>query len=223
MQSVRVIIQVDEDLHENLIKPLKQEHKLNKLIVELLRAYQGDSYVNASATVSMDTRDKSSREDLLESLKGMRDNIEALRFLNEETRNLTEEGKDFLSEDLFQSDIKDSQTENEEGSLEIKDVKTEVKMLESKDYVTRAEFNSLIEGQNKILELLKSGSLFNKALANENTNNNIQETKKESKDHVVESVDTRNLIEDKDAEVIKDDINGSSLVESLLDGMDFQF
>lgn len=216
MQDIRVILQIEDDvLIEEVIRPLQKERKFSKLIVELLNAYYKDAYVNARATISLESKESSSREELLESLKGMRDNIEALQFLNEETKNLTDDGSELFSTIVTSTDKEDKSTE--------------IKMLNSSNYVTREEFNALIEGQNQILELLKSGSLVEKAKGTETTKATPKESvSTENKEVSFEKewslTETKEVLTEKEEPTASEgDVDGSDIAASLLAGMDFNF
>ena len=212
MQDIRVILQIEDDFFvEEVIRPLQRERKLSKVLVELLKAYHKDDYVNASATISLENKEISSREDLLKSLKGMRENVEALEFLNEETKNLSEDGIDIFSTVV---------SKNEE------DVKEEPKMLESKNFVTREEFEALVKGQNEILKLLKSGSLLNR-VKDSQRNNTEDAVSAEQEESQVEKEEVKSEIKEIPTEqeelISGEETDGSSIAESLLAGMDFNF
>ena len=211
MQDIRVILQIrDDNLIKDVINPLLKERKLSKLIVELLEAYYKDEYVYTATNIAMDNKDKSSREELIANLKGMRENIDALRFLNEDVKNLADEGQEFISE--------------AEVAVEKEENQTEPKLLTLENYVTREEFNALMEGQNKILEILKGGSLFEKA---KGTQVEIKEepvkVKQEDKNEVkIEEKEC--LLENEDTDIKEETSNdGADIVNSLLEGMDFTF
>lgn len=208
MQDIRVILQIDDDnLLRDVVHPLQKERKFNRLLTELLYAYYKDEYVNASATISMESKDQSSREELLKNLKGMRDNIEALQFLNEEAKNLTEEGEDIFTT-VVTSSVKNEKVE-------------EPKMIGSENFVTRDEFNKLVEGQSKILELLKGGSLFQKAKESvEVVFAEKEEIKTEPKEV---STDIEEVITEKEEPNTSEEVDGSDIAASLLAGMDFNF
>jgi hypothetical protein len=211
MQDIRVILQIrDDNLLKDVINPLLKERKLSKLIVELLEAYYKDEYVNTATNIAMDNKDKSSREELIANLKGMRENIDALRFLNEDVKNLADEGQEFISE--------------VEVAVEKEENQTEPKLLTLENYVTREEFNALMEGQNKILEILKGGSLFEKA---KDTQAEVKQepvkVKQEDKNEV-KIEEKEYLLENENTDIVKESSNdGADIVNSLLEGMDFTF
>lgn len=211
MQDIRVILQIrDDNLIKDVINPLLKERRLSKLIVELLEAYYKDEYVNTATNIAMDNKDKSSREELIANLKGMRENIDALRFLNEDVKNLADEGQEFISE--------------AEVAVETEENQTEPKLLTLENYVTREEFNALMEGQNKILEILKGGSLFEKA---KDTQAEVKKepvkVKQEDKNEVkIEEKEC--LLENENTDIEEESSNdGADIVSSLLEGMDFTF
>lgn len=211
MQDIRVILQIrDDNLIKDVINPLLKERKLSKLIVELLEAYYKDEYVNTATNIAMDNKDKSSREELIANLKGMRENIDALRFLNEDVKNLADEGQEFIS------DV--------EVAVEKEENQTEPKLLTLENYVTREEFNALMEGQNKILEILKGGSLFEKARGTQvEVKKEPVKVKQEDKNEVkIEEKEC--LLETEDTDIKEETSNdGADIVNSLLEGMDFTF
>ena len=211
MQDIRVILQIrDDNLIKDVINPLLKERKLSKLIVELLEAYYKDEYVNTATNIAMDNKDKSSREELIANLKGMRENIDALRFLNEDVKNLADEGQEFISE--------------VEVAVEKEENQTEPKLLTLENYVTREEFNALMEGQNKILEILKGGSLFEKAKGTQaEVKQEPVKVKQEDKNEVkIEEKEC--LLENENTDIVKESSNdGADIVNSLLEGMDFTF
>lgn len=211
MQDIRVILQIrDDNLIKDVINPLLKERKLSKLIVELLEAYYKDEYVNTATNIAMDNKDKSSREELIANLKGMRENIDALRFLNEDVKNLADEGQEFISE--------------AEVAVEKEENQTEPKLLTLENYVTREEFNALMEGQNKILEILKGGSLFEKAKGTQvEVKKEPVKVKREDKNEVkIEEKEC--LLENEDTDIKEETSNdGADIVNSLLEGMDFTF
>lgn len=211
MQDIRVILQIrDDNLIKDVINPLLKERKLSKLIVELLEAYYKDEYVNTATNIAMDNKDKNSREELIANLKGMRENIDALRFLNEDVKNLADEGQEFISE--------------VEVAVEKEENQTEPKLLTLENYVTREEFNALMEGQNKILEILKGGSLFEKAKGIQvEVKNEPVEVKQEDKNEVkIEEKEC--LLENENTNIEEGSSNdGADIVNSLLEGMDFTF
>ena len=211
MQDIRVILQIrDDNLIKDVINPLLKERKLSKLIVELLEAYYKDEYVNTATNIAMDNKDKSSREELIANLKGMRENIDALRFLNEDVKNLADEGQEFISE--------------VEVAVEKEENQTEPKLLTLENYVTREEFNALMEGQNKILEILKGGSLFEKAKGTQvEVKKEPVKVKQEYKNEVkIEEKEC--LLETEDTDIKEETSNdGADIVNSLLEGMDFTF
>jgi hypothetical protein len=211
MQDIRVILQIrDDNLIKDVINPLLKERKLSKLIVELLEAYYKDEYVNTATNIAMDNKDKSSREELIANLKGMRENIDALRFLNEDVKNLADEGQEFISE--------------AEVAVEKEENQTEPKLLTLENYVTREEFNALMEGQNKILEILKGGSLFEKAKGTQvEVKKEPIKVKQEDKNEVkIEEKEC--LLENENTDIEEETSNdGADIVNSLLEGMDFTF
>lgn len=211
MQDIRVILQIrDDNLIKDVINPLLKERKLSKLIVELLEAYYKDEYVNTATNIAMDNKDKSSREELIANLKGMRENIDALRFLNEDVKNLADEGQEFISE--------------AEVAVEKEEKQTEPKLLTLENYVTREEFNALMEGQNKILEILKGGSLFEKAKGTQvEVKREPVKVKQEDKNEVkIEEKECQ--LETEDTDIKEETSNdGADIVNSLLEGMDFTF
>lgn len=211
MQDIRVILQIrDDNLIKDVINPLLKERKLSKLIVELLEAYYKDEYVNTATNIAMDNKDKSSREELIANLKGMRENIDALRFLNEDVKNLADEGQEFISE--------------AEVTVEKEENQTEPKLLTLENYVTREEFNALMEGQNKILEILKGGSLFEKAKGTQaEVKQELVKVKQEDKNEVkIEEKEC--LLENENTDIEEETSNdGADIVNSLLEGMDFTF
>ena len=211
MQDIRVILQIrDDNLIKDVINPLLKERKLSKLIVELLEAYYKDEYVNTATNIAMDNKDKSSREELIANLKGMRENIDALRFLNEDVKNLAYEGQEFISE--------------VEVAVEKEENQTEPKLLTLENYVTREEFNALMEGQNKILEILKGGSLFEKAKGTQvEVKKEPVKVKQEDKNEV-KIEEKEGLLETENTDIKEETSNdGADIVNSLLEGMDFTF
>ena len=211
MQDIRVILQIrDDNLIKDVINPLLKERKLSKLIVELLETYYKDEYVNTATNIAMDNKDKSSREELIANLKGMRENIDALRFLNEDVKNLADEGQEFIS------DV--------EVAVEKEENQTEPKLLTLENYVTREEFNALMEGQNKILEILKGGSLFEKAKGTQvEVKKEPVKVKQEDKNEVkIEEKECQLENENTDIEE-ETSSDGTDIVNSLLEGMDFTF
>lgn len=211
MQDIRVILQIrDDNLIKDVINPLLKERKLSKLIVELLEAYYKDEYVNTATNIAMDNKDKSSREELIANLKGMRENIDALRFLNEDVKNLADEGQEFISE--------------VEVVVEKEENQTEPKLLTLENYVTREEFNALMEGQNKILEILKGGSLFEKAKSTQvEVKKEPVKVKQEDKNEV-KIKEKECLLENENTDIKEETSNdGADIVNSLLEGMDFTF
>ena len=211
MQDIRVILQIrDDNLIKDVINPLLKERKLSKLIVELLEAYYKDEYVNTATNIAMDNKDRSSREELIANLKGMRENIDALRFLNEDVKNLADEGQEFISE--------------VEVAVEKEESQTEPKLLTFENYVTREEFNALMEGQNKILEILKGGSLFEKAKGTQvGVKKEPVKVKQEDKNEV-KIEEKEGLLETEDTDIKEETSNdGADIVNSLLEGMDFTF
>lgn len=211
MQDIRVILQIrDDNLIKDVINPLLKERKLSKLIVELLETYYKDEYVNTATNIAMDNKDKSSREELIANLKGMRENIDALRFLNEDVKNLADEGQEFIS------DV--------EVAVEKEENQTEPKLLTLENYVTREEFNALMEGQNKILEILKGGSLFEKAKGTQvEVKKEPVKVKQEDKNEVkIEEKEC--LLENENTDIEEEtSSDGTDIVNSLLEGMDFTF
>lgn len=211
MQDIRVILQIrDDNLIKDVINPLLKERKLSKLIVELLEAYYKDEYVNTATNIAMDNKDRSSREELIANLKGMRENIDALRFLNEDVKNLADEGQEFISD--------------AEVAVEKEENQTEPKLLTLENYVTKEEFNALMEGQNKILEILKGGSLFEKVKGTQvEVKKEPVKVKQEDKNEVkIEEKEC--LLENENTDIVKESSNdGADIVNSLLEGMDFTF
>ena len=211
MQDIRVILQIrDDNLIKDVINPLLKERKLSKLIVELLEAYYKDEYINTATNIAMDNKDKSSREELIANLKGMRENIDALRFLNEDVKNLADEGQEFISE--------------VEVAVEKEENQTEPKLLTLENYVTREEFNALMEGQNKILEILKGGSLFEKVKGTQVEVKKEPVKVKQKDKNEVKIEEKECLLENEDTEIKEETSNdGADIVNSLLEGMDFTF
>lgn len=211
MQDIRVILQIrDDNLIKDVINPLLKERKLSKLIVELLEAYYKDEYVNTATNIAMDNKDKSSREELIANLKGMRENIDALRFLNEDVKNLADEGQEFISK--------------AEVAVEKEENQTEPKLLTLENYVTREEFNALMEGQNKILEILKGGSLFEKAKGTQVEVKKEPVNVKQEDKNEVKIEEKECLLENENTDIEEKSSNdGADIVNSLLEGMDFTF
>lgn len=211
MQDIRVILQIrDDNLIKDVINPLLKERKLGKLIVELLEAYYKDEYVNTATNIAMDNKDRSSREELIANLKGMRENIDALRFLNEDVKNLADEGQEFISE--------------VEVAVEKEENQTEPKLLTLENYVTREEFNALMEGQNKILEILKGGSLFEKAKGTQVEVKKEPVKVKQEDENEVKIEEKECLLENENTDIEEESSNdGADIVNSLLEGMDFTF
>lgn len=205
MKDVRVILQIeDEELYNSVILPAIQERRLSRLLIELLNAYHEDSYVASTAEIAMESKEEDSKNDLLEKLRGIQENVENIRFLNEESKNLTSSGSDMVSAWKESVDIKESQSEKEEPI-------EEVKMLNSSDYVTREEYDNLLKNQNEILSILRSGSLFDKAVKEVNESNSNVE--------VQVDVEEPEPVE----EVTNSEEDGKDIAESLLSGMDFNF
>lgn len=205
MKDVRVILQIeDEELYNSVILPAIQERRLSRLLIELLNAYHEDSYVASTTEIAMESKEEDSKNDLLEKLRGIQENIENIRFLNEESKNLTSSGSDIVSAWKESVDIKESQSEKEEPI-------EEVKMLNSSDYVTREEYDNLLKNQNEILSILRSGSLFDKAVKEVNESNSNVE--------VQVDVEEPEPVE----EVNSPEEDGKDIAESLLSGMDFNF
>lgn len=205
MKDVRVILQIeDEELYNSVILPAIQERRLSRLLIELLNAYHEDSYVASTTEIAMESKEEDSKNNLLEKLRGIQENVENIRFLNEESKNLTSSGSDIVSAWKESVDIKESQSEKEEPI-------EEVKMLNSSDYVTREEYDSLLKNQNEILSILRSGSLFDKAVKEVNENNS--------------NVEVQTNVEEPDPveEVTNPEEDGRDIAESLLSGMDFNF
>lgn len=205
MKDVRVILQIeDEELYNSVILPAIQERRLSRLLIELLNAYHEDSYVSSTTEIAMESKEEDSKNDLLEKLRGIQENVENIRFLNEESKNLTSSGSDIVSAWKESVDIKESQSEKEEPI-------EEVKMLNSNDYVTREEYDNLLKNQNEILSILRSGSLFDKAVKEVNESNSNVE--------VQVDVEEPDPVE----EVTNPEEDGKDIAESLLSGMDFNF
>lgn len=205
MKDVRVILQIeDEELYNSVILPAIQERRLSRLLIELLNAYHEDSYVASTTEIAMESKEEDSKNDLLEKLRGIQENVENIRFLNEESKNLTSSGSDIVSAWKESVDIKESQSEKEEPI-------EEVKMLSSSDYVTREEYDNLLKNQNEILSILRSGSLFDKAVKEVNESNSNVE--------VQVDVEEPEPVE----EVNSPEEDGKDIAESLLSGMDFNF
>lgn len=205
MKDVRVILQIeDEELYNSVILPAIQERRLSRLLIELLNAYHEDSYVASTTEIAMESKEEDSKNDLLEKLRGIQENVENIRFLNEESKNLTSSGSDIVSAWKESVDIKESQSEKEEPI-------EEVKMLNSSDYVTREEYDNLLKNQNEILSILRSGSLFDKAVKEVNESNSNVE--------VQVDVEEPEPVE----EVTNSEEDGKDIAESLLSGMDFNF
>lgn len=205
MKDVRVILQIeDEELYNSVILPAIQERRLSRLLIELLNAYHEDSYVASTTEIAIESKEEDSKNDLLEKLRGIQENVENIRFLNEESKNLTSNGSDIVSAWKESVDIKESQSEKEEPI-------EEVKMLNSSDYVTREEYDNLLKNQNEILSILRSGSLFDKAVKEVNESNSNVE--------VQVDVEEPEPVE----EVNSPEEDGKDIAESLLSGMDFNF
>ncbi len=205
MKDVRVILQIEnEELYNSVILPAIQERRLSRLLIELLNAYHEDSYVASTTEIAMENKEEESKNDLLEKLRGIQENVENIRFLNEESKNLTSSGSDIVSAWKESVDIKESQSEKEEPI-------EEVKMLNSSDYVTREEYDNLLKNQNEILSILRSGSLFDKAVKEVNESNSNVE--------VQVDVEESEPVE----EVNSPEEDGKDIAESLLSGMDFNF
>lgn len=205
MKDVRVILQIeDEELYNSVILPAIQERRLSRLLIELLNAYHEDSYVASTTEIAMESKEEDSKNNLLEKLRGIQENVENIRFLNEESKNLTSSGSDIVSAWKESVDIKESQSEKEEPI-------EEVKMLTSSDYVTREEYDNLLKNQNEILSILRSRSLFDKAVKEVNESNSNVE--------VQVDVEEPEPVE----EVNSPEEDGKDIAESLLSGMDFNF
>lgn len=204
MKDVRVILQIeDEELYNSVILPAIQERRLSRLLIELLNAYHEDSYVASTTEIAIENKEEDSKNDLLEKLRGIQENVENIRFLNEESKNLTSSGSDIVSAWKESVDIKESQSEKEEPI-------EEVKMLNSSDYVTREEYDNLLKNQNEILSILRSGSLFDKAVKEVNESNSNVEVQVVEEPEPVEEVNSP-------------EEDGKDIAESLLSGMDFNF
>lgn len=201
MQDVRLVFQVSQELYSEVIKPLQTEKKLSKVLVELLESYRKDRYVEVTTNLAVEDKERKSLDDLKGILEGMQDNLNALKYLNKESDNLVSEGFDTVSSIISDEEVVSPETDFsflENKFLELENKSKEKLLLMESNFVTKEEFNQLMEGQNEILKLLKSGSLFDKAKSQENLN-------KEKKD-VVNSEDKSNVEETSLKGFVKEDI-----------------
>lgn len=134
----------DESLLEQVIKPAIQDKRLNSLIVSLLKAYHTNDSVSTVATIYEDMKNSKEREEILSSIQQMRESINDYKFYSEESSNLMKEGLG------ISSNIKDFMADN------TSEPSVPVGYLPPADFVSKQEFNQVVENQNIILEMLSN-------------------------------------------------------------------